>query len=296
MFVPHYVIVRQKQAAVIESLGKFDRVIGAGFHFIKPWESLVGRASLKVQELQVAVETKTLDDVFVKLLLAIQYQVIPDRVQEAFYELANPIQQIESYVFDEVRSSVPEMSLDEVFRNKDKIAAAVKANLSETMQQYGYGIVGSLVNDIEPDARVKEAMNEINAAQRLRKAAEEKGEAEKILMVKKAQGEAEANRLHGEGIASQRRAIVDGLRDSVEDFQEGVSGTSTQDVLQLILMTQYFDTLKEVGENSHSNTILIPHSPGGLQSLVDQVRTALMTADAASVSARSINVGSEGAP
>lgn len=279
--IPTYTVIRQKEAAVVESLGRFHRVLSAGFHFIKPWEKVVGRLSLKVQELQVTVETKTLDDVFVKLLIAVQYYVIPERVKEAFYELSNPIQQIESYVFDEVRSAVPGMTLDNVFRNKDDIADAVKNNLQETMQQYGYGIVRSLVNDIDPDARVKEAMNEINAAQRLRKASEEKGEAEKILMIKKAEGEAESNRLHGVGIAGQRKAIVDGLRDSVEEFREGIVGATTQDVLELILMTQYFDTLKDIGASSRSNTLLIPHSPGGLHDMVSEVRESILLGNAA---------------
>ena len=193
--LPHFRVIRHKQTSVVESFGKFAKVLQPGFHVIMPWERVMHPMSLKVQEMQVAVETKTRDDVFVKLLIAVQYYVIPERVKEAFYELSNPIQQIESYVFDEVRSAVPDMALDEVFMNKDKIAASVHENLSETMQKYGYGIAGTLVNDIEPDERVKAAMNEINAALRLRKAAEEKGEAEKILLVKKAEGEAEANRL-----------------------------------------------------------------------------------------------------
>ena len=241
------------------------------------FRSVSTKLSLKVQEMQVAVETKTLDDVFVKVLIAVQYRVIPERAKEAYYELANPIQQIESYVFDEVRSAVPNMELDEVFRNKDQIAAAVKDNLRETMQQYGYGIIGVLVNDIDPDQRVKDAMNEINAAQRMRKAAEEKGEAEKILRVKSAEADAESTILNGRGIAGQRKAIVDGLRESVEEFQEGVSGATTQDVLQLILLTQYFDMLKEVGAQSGTRTLFLPHSPGGLDSVVDQLREAMIT-------------------
>jgi regulator of protease activity HflC (stomatin/prohibitin superfamily) len=172
MLIPYFTVVRQKQVAIVESFGKFAKIVGAGPCMVMPWESISTRLSLKVQEMQVNVETKTSDDVFVKLLIAVQYHVIPARAKEAYYELANPIQQIESYVFDEVRSAVPNMALDEVFRNKDQIAAAVKDNLREVMEQYGYGITGALVNDIDPDARVKEAMNEINAATRLRKAAE----------------------------------------------------------------------------------------------------------------------------
>ncbi len=281
MIIPYFTVVRQKQVAIIESFGKYAKTVEAGPYLVLPWESVAARLSLKVQEMQVTVETKTLDDVFVKLLVAVQYAVIPTRAKEAYYELANPMQQIESYVFDEVRSTVPNMNLDEVFRNKDKIADAVRVNLKETMDQYGYGIIGALVNDIDPDARVKEAMNEINAAQRLRKAAEEKGEAEKILMVKKAEGEAESVTLQGRGIAGQRKAIVDGLRESVEEFQEGVAGVNTEDILQIILVTQYFDMLKEVGGGGGTNTILLPHSPGGLESIMDQLRNAVIVGDKA---------------
>jgi len=282
MFIPYFSVVRTKQVAIIEAFGRFDKVVPAGPCLVLPWQKVAAKLSLKVQEMQVSVETKTSDDVFVKLLMAVQYYVIPERAKEAYYELANPIQQIESYIFDEVRSTVPNMELDEVFRNKDKIAAAVKDNLKEIMDKYGYNIIGALVNDIDPDARVKEAMNEINAAQRMRKAAEEKGEAEKTLTVKKAEADAEASALNGKGIAGQRKAIVDGLRESVEDFQEGVAGVATKDVLQLILMTQYFDMLKEVGATSRNSTILIPHSPGGLTGIVDQLRDALMVGNLAS--------------
>ncbi|MGV3721338.1 MAG: SPFH domain-containing protein [Actinomycetota bacterium] len=282
MLIPYFAIVHQKTAAVVESWGRFERVQHAGLFVVLPWQSIAGRISLKVQELQVNVETKTVDDVFVRVMIAVQYFVIPDRVKEAFYELSNPVQQIESYIFDEVRSTVPRMPLDEVFQNKDEIATAVKANLEEIMTQYGYGIVRALVNDIDPDPKVKAAMNEINAATRLRKAAEERGEAERILKVKHAQGEAESTILHGEGIAGQRKAIIHGLRESVEEFQEGVPGASASDVMQLILMTQYFDMLKEVGATSRTNTILIPHTPGGMTEFMDQIRNTIMSANVAS--------------
>ncbi len=281
MFLPYLKIVHQKEAVIVERLGRFEAVLEAGLHVILPWQNVRGALSLKVQELQVAVETKTRDDVFVKLLIAVQYFVIPERVKEAFYELSNPIQQIESYIFDEVRSTVPRMPLDEVFQNKDEIAGAVKENLQETMTQYGYGIVRALVNDIDPDEKVKAAMNEINAATRLRKAAEERGEAERILKVKQAQGDAEANVLHGEGIAGQRKAIIDGLGESVENFEQAVPGASINDVMQLILMTQYFDMLKEVGASSRGNTILLPHTPGGLAEIMSQVRDSIITGNVA---------------
>lgn len=269
--------VKEQTAAVIEAFGKFARVAPPGLHIKKPWEAVAGRMPLSIQELQVNVETKTQDDVFVRLVIAVQYYVIPDRVREAFYRLSRPVMQIESYVFDEVRSAVPNMKLDEVFQEKDTIAKAVKEGLDETMQQYGYGIVRALVNDIDPDAKVKAAMNEINAAQRLRKAAEERGEAERILKVKQAEGEAQSKILQGKGIAGQRKAIVDGLRESVEEFQRGIPGATHNDVMQLVLMTQYFDTLKDIGATSRSTTILMPHTPGALADLTDQVRSAILT-------------------
>lgn len=271
-----FFIVREQTAAVVESFGKFNRVCSSGLQFKMPWERVAAKVSLRIQEMQVPVETKTSDDVFVKLMIAVQYFVIPERVREAFYRLSNPVMQIESYVFDEVRSAVPSMKLDQVFEEKDTIADAVKEGLQETMNQYGYGIVRSLVNDIDPDARVKTAMNEINAAQRMRKAAEERGEAERILKVKQAQGEAESKILQGKGIAGQRKAIVDGLRDSVEEFQKGVPGATSNDVMQLVLMTQYFDTLKDVGMSSRATTILMPHSPGAMSDLTNQVRDSIM--------------------
>jgi regulator of protease activity HflC (stomatin/prohibitin superfamily) len=184
--------------------------------------------------------------------------------------------QIESYIFDEVRSAVPGMTLDDVFQNKEIIANAVKEGLEETMTQYGYGIVRALVNDIDPDPKVKAAMNEINAAQRLRKAAEERGEADRILKVKQAQGDAESKRLQGVGIADQRKAIVDGLRESVEEFRKGVPGSTSNDVMQLVLMTQYFDTLKEIGGAARSSVILLPHSPSTLNDLSSQIRDSLI--------------------
>lgn len=269
--------VKQATAAIIERFGKFDRIAGPGLHFKLPVESVAARVSLRVQQLTVNVETKTADDVFVRVAVAVQYFVMPDKVKEAFYLLQNPAIQIESYVYDEVRATVPRMPLDEVFQNKDKIAVAVSDGLSEVMSQYGYSIVKALVNDIDPDAKVKIAMNEINAAQRMRRAAEEKGEAEKILRVKQAEAEAESKILQGKGIAGQRAAIVNGLRDSVEEFQRGVPGVTASDVMQLVLMTQYFDTLKELGSTSNTNTILVPHTPGAVASFSEQIQNALIS-------------------
>ena len=234
-----------------------------------------------MQQLDVKVETKTEDNVFVHVIVAVQYHVLEDKVYEAFYRLANANMQITAFVFDVVRARVPRIKLDDLFEKKDEIADAVKNELSHVMYDFGYGIVKALVTDIDPDHTVKEAMNAINAAQRMRVAATEKGEADRILKVKAAEAEAQSKALQGKGIADQRRAIVDGLRESVDEFQKSIPGTSAQDVMNLVLMTQYFDTLKEIGASSETNTILIPHSPGNLSDLTAQMRTAMITADLA---------------
>jgi regulator of protease activity HflC (stomatin/prohibitin superfamily) len=240
---------------------------------------VVGRINLRVQQLDVAIDTKTEDNVFVKMIVSVQYFVLPEAVYAAYYKLDDARRQITSYVFDVVRAQVPNIKLDDVFAKKDDIAEAVKVELSHVMEGFGYGIMKALVTDIEPDARVKEAMNEINAAQRMRVAANEKGEAERILKVKLAEGDAQSKALQGRGIADQRQAIVAGLRDSVDEFQRSVPGTTAKDVMNLVLMTQYFDMLKEIGASAKSTAVLIPHSPGNLSSLTDQIRNAMMEAD-----------------
>lgn len=288
-----FFIVREQTAAVVESFGKFNRICFSGLQYKMPWERVAGRLTLRIQELQVNVETKTKDDVFVRLMIAVQYFVMPERVKEAFYRLSSPVMQIESYVFDEVRSAVPRMKLDEVFEEKDTIANSVKEGLEETMTQYGYGIVRSLVNDIDPDPKVKSAMNDINAALRERKAAEERGEADRIMKVKQAQGEAESKVLQGQGIAGQRIAIVNGLRESVEEFQKGVPGATSNDVMQLVLMTQYFDTLKDIGVASRATTILMPHSPGTVADLSEQIRQGILVGNVTTDEHRMGSVKSE---
>lgn len=275
--------VNQQSAAIVQRFGRFARVAEPGLNFRIPIiEMIAGRLNLRVQQLDVKVDTKTEDNVFVHVIVAVQYHVLPEKVYDAFYRLANANTQITAFVFDVVRARVPRIKLDDLFEKKDEIADAVKNELSHVMYDFGYGIVKALVTDIDPDATVKEAMNAINAAQRMRIAATEKGEADRILKVKAAEAEAQSKALQGKGIADQRRAIVDGLRESVDEFQKSVPGTSAQDVMNLVLMTQYFDTLKEIGASSVSNTILIPHSPGSLSDLTAQMRNAMITADAVS--------------
>jgi regulator of protease activity HflC (stomatin/prohibitin superfamily) len=272
--------VKQQTAAIVERFGRFKRVAGAGLNFKIPFiDRIAGRISLRVRQLDVRVETKTKDNVFVFVIVSVQYFVIPDKVVDAFYKLQNAEAQITSYVYDVVRARVPSITLDNVFETKDDIAQAVKLELEQIMDDFGYGIVKTLVTDIDPDANVKASMNQINAAQRLRVAAVEEAEAEKIRVVKAAEAEAESKALQGRGIADQRTAIVNGLKESVAQFKNDVDGTSAQDVMNLVLMTQYFDTLKDVGLSSKSNTIMIPHSPSGMNDISEQLRNAMITAN-----------------
>jgi regulator of protease activity HflC (stomatin/prohibitin superfamily) len=272
--------VKQQTAAIVERFGRFKRIAGAGLNFKIPFiDKVAGRISLRVQQLDVRVETKTKDNVFVNVIVSVQYFVIPEKVVDAFYKLQNAEAQITSYVYDVVRARVPNIILDDVFETKDDIAQAVKLELEQIMDDFGYGIVKALVTDIDPDAKVKASMNEINAAQRLRVAAVEQAEADKIRVVKAAEAEAESKALQGKGIADQRTAIVNGLQESVTQFKSTVEGTSAQDVMNLVLMTQYFDTLKDVGLSSNSNTIMIPHSPSGMNDISEQLRNAMITAN-----------------
>lgn len=272
--------VEQRTAAVVQRLGKFMREAGPGIQLKIPLvDRVVGRVNLRVQQLDVEIETKTEDNVFVRMVVAVQYYVLPEKVYDAFYKLDDARRQITSFVFDVVRAQVPKIRLDDVFEKKDDIANIVKSELAQVMADFGYGILKALVTDIDPDPKVKESMNEINAAQRMRVAATERGEADRILRVKAAEGDAQSKALQGRGIADQRQAIVAGLRDSVDEFRKSVPGTTAKDVMNLVLMTQYFDMLKEIGASSRTNAILIPHSPGNLTTLTEQMRNAMMEAD-----------------
>ena len=270
--------VEQQSVAIIERFGKFLRTATPGLNVRIPLiDQIKGRVSLRVLQLDVKIETKTKDNVFVDIMVSVQYRILATNIFEAFYVLEDPDTQIKSFVFDVVRARVPKIDLDDVFEKKDEIADSVRNELTQVMSEFGFEIVKALVTDITPDARVKSAMNEINEAQRLRVAANERGEAEKILKVKQGEAEAEVKILQGQGLAGQRRAIVDGLRDSLDDFRKSIPSSSTQDVMSLILMTQYFDTLKEMSTNGKTNTIMLPHSPSGLNDLADQIRTAVFT-------------------
>ena len=253
-------IVKQQTAAIIERFGRFQSIRQSGLQLRIPVvDRIAGRLSLKIQQLDVIVETKTKDDVFVKLKVSVQYMVIKDKVYDAFYKLDYPHDQITSYVFDVVRAEVPKMRLDDVFERKDDIAIAVKSELNDAMVNYGYDIIKTLVTDIDPDLQVKEAMNRINASEREKIAAQYEGDAARILIVEKAKAEAESKRLQGQGIADQRREIARGLEESVEVLNK--VGINSQEASALIVVTQHYDTLQSIGEETNTNLILLPNSP-----------------------------------
>ena len=271
ILVSSFFIVKQQTAAIIERFGRFISIRQSGPQFKIPLvDRVAGRLSLKIQQLDVIIETKTLDDVFVRLKVSVQYKVIKDKVYDAFYKLDYPHDQITSYVFDVVRAEVPKMKLDDVFVRKDDIAIAVKSELNEAMMTYGYDIIKTLVTDIDPDAQVKEAMNRINASEREKIAAQFEGDAARILIVEKAKAEAESKRLQGQGIADQRREIARGLEESVEVLNK--VGINSQEASALIVVTQHYDTLQAIGGETNSNLILLPNSPqAGSNMLNDMV-------------------------
>lgn len=253
-------VVKQQTSAVIERFGKFIAIRRPGIHFRVPLiDKISGRVSLRILQLDVIVETKTKDDVFVKLKVSVQYKILQDKIYDAFYKLDFPQDQITSYVFDVVRAVVPKMRLDDVFEKKDEIANAVKGELNDAMINYGYDIIKALVTDIDPDAEVKTAMNKINAAERQKVAAQYEGDAQRILIVEKAKAEAESKRLQGQGIADQRREIARGLEESVDVLNN--VGINSQEASALIVVTQHYDTLQSIGEQTNSNLILLPNSP-----------------------------------
>ncbi|SDB61717.1 Regulator of protease activity HflC, stomatin/prohibitin superfamily [Flavobacteriaceae bacterium MAR_2010_188] len=271
VLISAFFTVKQQTAVIIERFGKFHSIRHSGLHMKIPIvDRVAGRISLKIQQLDVIIETKTRDDVFVKLKVSVQFMVIRDKVYDAFYKLDYPHDQITSYVFDVVRAEVPKMKLDDVFVKKDDIAIAVKAELNDAMSDYGYDIIKTLVTDIDPDSQVKAAMNRINASEREKIAAQFEGDAQRILIVEKAKAEAESKRLQGQGIADQRREIARGLEESVEVLNR--VGINSQEASALIVVTQHYDTLQSIGEETNSNLILLPNSPqAGSNMLNDMV-------------------------
>ncbi len=274
--------VSTAQVAIVTRFGKFRRVAQPGLNWKWPFiDSVTGRISLRVNQITLTMETKTKDNVFVTIPISVQNRVRPEKAYDAFYKLSDPTQQIKAYVEQVILGHVPGMTLDEVFASQSGIAAAVKQELDADMAAFGYEIVNVLVTDIVPDAKVKSAMNDINAAQREQVAANARGEAEKILVVKKAEAEAESKALQGQGIANQRKAIIEGLRGSIEQFQKSVAGASTSEVMQLVLVTQYFDTIKSIGEMDKTNTLFLSHSPAAVRDISDQILQSMLVADRA---------------
>lgn len=276
--------VNTAQVAIITRFGKFLRVAEAGLNWKVPYfDTVAGLVSLRVNQIALTMETKTKDNVFVTIPISVQNRVRPEKVYDAFYRLSDPVAQIKSYVEQVILGHVPSMTLDEVFASQSSIAAAVKQELDSDMAAFGYEIVNVLVTDIVPDAKVKSAMNDINAAQREQVAATARGEADKILVVKKAEAEADSKALQGQGIANQRKAIVEGLQTSIEQFQKAVEGSSAKDVMQLVLITQYFDTLKSIGESDKTNTLFLAHSPGAVNEVGEQILNSLLAAQRSAV-------------
>jgi regulator of protease activity HflC (stomatin/prohibitin superfamily) len=268
--------VSTSQVAIVTRFGQFARSAGPGLNWKVPFvEKVDGRISLRVDQIALTMETKTRDNVFVTIPISVQTRVRPEKVFEAYYSLSDPVGQIKAYVEQVVLGHVPGMDLDAVFASQSSIAAAVKRELDADMDGFGYEIVNVLVTDVVPDAKVKSAMNDINAAQREQVAAKARGEAEKVLVVKKAEAEAESKALQGQGIANQRRAIIEGLSTSIEGFQKALGETSAREVMQLVLITQYFDTLKSIGDAQGTNTLFVAHTPGAVNAISEQIMEAM---------------------
>jgi regulator of protease activity HflC (stomatin/prohibitin superfamily) len=272
-FLGSFFTIQTQQAAVIQRFGKFLRVATAGLNFKIPWiDSIVALVDLRIQQFSAIIETKTKDNVFVKIPVNVQYFIIPESVENAFYKLSNPKAQIESYVYNVILGHVPGMILDDVFLKQSEIAVDVKTQLEASMRPFGYGISKVLITDVIPDDRVKASMNSINAALRDQEAAKAQGEAKRILMVAQAEAEKQAKVLQGEGIAGEREAVAKGLQKSILEIKDAVPGVSETDVLAILALTQHYDTLKAIGASDHTNTILVPHTPDAVGALMSQLR------------------------
>jgi regulator of protease activity HflC (stomatin/prohibitin superfamily) len=273
-------IVKSQTAAIIERLGKYNATAHEGLNFKLPFlDRIVVRRNLKIVQQDIEVETKTKDNVFVRTKVSVQYQIIRDKVHDSYYRLSDPIAQIESYIFDVVRSEIPKLSLDDVFVSKDTVALAVKESLEESMDDFGFMIIKTLITDIDPDEKVKQSMNEINAAERLRDAAMAKAEAEKIGIVMQAEAHAESKRLQGMGMANQRKEIAAGLKTSIEDLKQ--SGINNEEVLTILLITQHYDALEAMSKNAQTNTIMVPYSSSSVTGMRDQISEAILSTVAA---------------
>jgi regulator of protease activity HflC (stomatin/prohibitin superfamily) len=276
--------VKQQTVAVIERFGRYTKSVGSGIHMKAPlgFDKIVARPTLRIQQLDLKMESKTKDDVTVGLQLAVQF-CIPniEKISDAYYKLVDPKVQMDAWVFDVVRSKVPFLTLNEVYENKDDIAKDVEERLKERMHLYGYEIVRALVNDVVPPEQVRDAMNEVNTQQRLQVAANAEGEKNKIITIKKAEAEAKSKELQGIGIANQRKAIVKGYKESIEDFQKSISDASSKEIMELVIVTQYFDTMERLGSDARSKVVFLPSSPGAVGDFMNQIRMAMASADEA---------------
>ncbi len=285
LFVSLFFTVKQQTTVILERFGKFLSIRQSGLQVKIPFiDRVVGRVNLKIQQLDVIVETKTKDDVFVLLKISVQFQILQEKVYDAFYKLQNPHEQITAFIFDTVRAEVPKMKLDDVFEKKDDIALAIQRELKEAMLNYGYDIVKALVTDIDPDKQVKAAMNRINAAEREKVAAQYEGDAQRIIIVEKAKAEAESKRLQGMGIANQRREIARGLEDSMDVLNR--AGINSQEASALIIITQHYDTLQAIGERTSSNLILMPNTPTAASNMLNDMTVSLVAANKISEAAK----------
>jgi regulator of protease activity HflC (stomatin/prohibitin superfamily) len=267
--------VRTASAGLVERFGKFNRIVRPGLHFLIPYAESVFIVDLQVKQVQFSVETKTRDNVFVQIPVSVQFQVLDEKIYDAFYKLSSPQKQIESFVFNSILGHVPKLTLDETFEQQSGISVAVKVELDSIMSGFGFNILTALVTDIIPDIKVKAAMNDINAAQRAQVAAQARGEADKILKVKQAEAEAESKALQGKGIAAERQAIIDGLSASIEHFKGAIPGSTSEEVMALVLLTQYFDTLRDIGTKGGSSTLFLPNNPGAANDFQTQILAGL---------------------
>ena len=270
-------VVKQQSVAIIERFGRYQKISDSGIHMRAPFgiDKIAARVQLRVLQSEIVVETKTQDNVFVTMNVATQYRVNESNVKDAYYKLMRPESQIKSYIKDALRSSVPKLTLDELFEKKDEIALEVQKQVAEEMSTYGYIIVKTLITKVEPDAEVKQSMNEINAAQRKRVAAQELAEADKIKIVTAAEAEAEKDRLHGVGIAEQRKAIVDGLADSIKELKGANVDLTEEQIMSILLTNQYLDTLNNFADKEGNNTIFLPANPDGVENIRTQILSAL---------------------
>ena len=270
-------VVKQQSVAIIERFGRYEKISNSGIHMRAPFgiDKIAARVQLRLLQSEIIVETKTQDNVFVTMNVATQYRVNENNVTDAYYKLMRPEAQIKSYIEDALRSSVPKLTLDELFEKKDEIALEVQRQVAEEMSTYGYIIVKTLITKVEPDAEVKQSMNEINAAQQKRVAAQELAEADKIKIVTAAEAEAEKDRLHGVGIAEQRKAIVDGLADSIKELKGANVDLTEEQIMSILLTNQYLDTLNNFADKEGNNTIFLPANPDGVENIRTQILSAL---------------------